>query len=373
MRRGPASPERVLIVGTGPLARRLLREIEARGDPACAVVGLIDGSPREEESQTACPILGPLDQLPRIVAESRPGRIVVALEERRGRLPVHLLLEAKASGIAVEDGVEFYERLTGKLALESLTPSSLLFCGDLQPSLLGRALGRALSVLAAGAGLLLLAPLFALVALAIRLDSRGPVFFVQERVGLRGRRFRLVKFRTMHPAGESRSAWVRDNGDRITRVGRWLRKFRLDEIPQFINVLRGDMDLLGPRPHPETNFGTFLEKIPYYSLRCMVRPGLTGWAQVRYGYANGLEEEVEKMRYDLFYLKHRSLWLDLRILLETLEVVLLGRGAEASAVRAPHGRGAAPAPRPIPSRQAPSSRGPLSLPSQALGERRGAA
>jgi lipopolysaccharide/colanic/teichoic acid biosynthesis glycosyltransferase len=186
--------------------------------------------------------------------------------------------------------------------------------------------GRAVSLVASVLGMIGLVPLFALIALAIKLDSRGPVFFIQPRLGLRGRRFNLIKFRTMHPSHGRTSEWVRDNSDRITRVGAWLRKFRLDELPQFINILRGDMSFVGPRPHPVSNYELFSENIPYYSLRSMVRPGVTGWAQIRYGYANNLEEETEKMRYDLYYIKHMSLWLDLRILFETVKIVLFGHG-----------------------------------------------
>jgi len=163
------------------------------------------------------------------------------------------------------------------------------------------------------------------------------VLFVQDRVGLRGRRFRLLKFRTMRVTDAAPSEWAGDNRDRITRVGHWLRTFRFDELPQFVNVLRGDMDLVGPRPHPASNFSAFVtvlrnqpecgEQIDYYALRSMVRPGITGWAQVRYRYANNLEEEIEKMRYDLYYVKHRSLWLDLRILADTVKTVLAGREA----------------------------------------------
>jgi lipopolysaccharide/colanic/teichoic acid biosynthesis glycosyltransferase len=151
------------------------------------------------------------------------------------------------------------------------------------------------------------------------------VFFVHDRVGLRGRRIKLLKFRTMRPADGPTSEWERDNGHRITRVGRWLRRYRLDELPQLINVVRGELNLVGPRPHPVSNVELFTQKIPFYSLRSAVRPGLTGWAQVRQGYANSLEEETEKMRYDLYYIKHMSTWLDLRILLHTVRIVLSGR------------------------------------------------
>jgi lipopolysaccharide/colanic/teichoic acid biosynthesis glycosyltransferase len=183
-------------------------------------------------------------------------------------------------------------------------------------------LTHGVSLLAAAAGLVVLLPLLAPIAVAIKLDSRGPVFFRQDRLGVAGRPFPLLKFRTMHQAGKRRSEWVRDNGHRITRVGRWLRRFRLDELPQLLNVLRGEMNLVGPRPHPVSNGRLFMECIPHYRLRSVVRPGITGWAQVKYGYANGLDEETEKMRYDLFYIKHRSLLLDLRILFATLGLLL---------------------------------------------------
>ncbi len=327
---GPSSRERVLIVGTSPLAHKLILEIESRPRGRHAIVGVTDGGTDSDESPPRYPLLGPLERLDKIIEEVRPDRIVVALAERRGRLPVRELLEARVcGGLVVEDGADAYERLTGKLAIEWLAPSSLLFSRDFRKSRCALAVERAISLLTSLVGLVIVAPLLAVIALAIKLDSRGPVFFVQERVGLRGKRFQLIKFRTMHPAAEKTSEWVRDNGKRITRVGRWLRRFRGDELPQFVNILRGDMNLVGPRPHPVSNFELFLAKIPYYSLRAAVRPGLTGWAQVRHGYANDLEEETEKMRYDLYYIKHMSPWLDLRIILETAKMVLLGRGSQA--------------------------------------------
>jgi lipopolysaccharide/colanic/teichoic acid biosynthesis glycosyltransferase len=327
MRRG----ERVLVLGSGPFARRIVEELRVQGGRrAFGVVGEQPAEPFPPD----CRLLGPLADLDRILDAFRPHRIVVALEERRGRLAARPLLDSRVRGVVVEDGVEVFERLTGKLAIESLAPSSLLFGAGFRHSRLYEASARVLSVVFAALGLVVLGPLLALVALAIVLDSGRPVFFVQDRVGLYGRRFRLVKFRTMRPGGgEPDSQWARDNGERITRVGRWLRRFRVDEVPQFLNVLAADMNLVGPRPHPVSNFRLFNERIPYYSLRSAIRPGVTGWAQVRYGYANDLAEETEKMRYDLYYLKHRSPGLDLRILLHTLRVVALGRGAAgASAV-----------------------------------------
>lgn len=321
--------QRVLIVGATPLAWKLITEIETQPHLGYAIVGVADDGLDPDQLPLAYPLPGPLARLSKIIDEVRPHRIIVTLTERRGLLPVRQLLESRVCGdVAVDDGVDVYERLTGKLAIEALTPSGLLFAPGFRKSRLALAMARAMSLLVAAMGLIALSPVLGLIALAIKLDSRGPVFFLHERVGACGKRFKLLKFRTMHPAGRPRSEWARDNRDRITRVGRWLRRFRLDELPQFVNILRGEMNLVGPRPHPVSNFDLFLEKIPYYSLRSAVLPGVTGWAQVRYRYANDLEEETEKMRYDLYYIKRMSLWLDLRILLETVKIVLVGRGAE---------------------------------------------
>ncbi len=330
--------ERVLILGTSPLAHRLIQEIETQPHCRYAVVGVVDDSPACRDSRFSCPLLGPLERLARIIEEVRPDRIIVALAERRGGLPVAQLLEPRARGIIVEEGVEAYERLTGKLPIEWLAPSSLLYAGGFRKSHLYEPIAGGARIFIAAVGLIVLAPLFGLIGLAIKLDSRGPVLFVQDRVGRGGKPFTLLKFRTMHPVNQHTSEWVRDNSHRITRVGKWLRRFRLDELPQLVNILRGDMNLVGPRPHPLSNFDLFVlvsrnapecgQQIPYYSFRSMVRPGLTGWAQVRYRYANDVEEEIEKMKYDLYYIKHMSLRLDLRILFDTVRVVLLGRGAE---------------------------------------------
>jgi lipopolysaccharide/colanic/teichoic acid biosynthesis glycosyltransferase len=254
----------------------------------------------------------------------RTHRIVVALSERRGRLPIDALLDAKRQGVVIEDAVHLYERLTGKLALDQLQPSHLIFAPELGRRTLHTLLLRLLSVVVAAVGLVLCAPLFAMIALLIKWDSAGPVFFVHERIGKGGRKFSLMKFRTMDTAVSSRSEWVRDNGDRITPVGRWLRKYRLDELPQLFNVLMGHMNVIGPRPHPASNYHLFMRNIPFYAFRAMMRPGITGWAQVRYGYANDLQEEIEKMRYDMYYIKYHSFRLDTEIIMRTLAVVVLG-------------------------------------------------
>ena len=273
-----------------------------------------------------------------IVGTSPLARLVV---EEIARRPQRYALVG-----VVEDAVETYESLTGKLALELMPPSRVIFSHEYATARFQPAFARALSLLVAVTGLIVLAPVMAVIALAIKLDSRGPVFFVQQRAGLYRLPFNLIKFRTMHPVEGVHSEWERDNSNRITRCGRWLRRFRLDELPQLINMLRGDMNLVGPRPHPMTNVELLVltarnlsevsgDAIPYYSLRCSVRPGITGWAQVRYRYANSLEQEVEKIRYDFYYLRHRSVWLDIRILLETVRIVVSGHRTIPAEVEAP--------------------------------------
>src|SRR3989449_2824979 len=325
----PPFVRRTLVLGAGPLARRVTQEIDARPESGYKVVGLVGEGSGGPTTAYGTPVLGSLDDLDAIISRTASRRIVVALGDRRGRLPVDRLLEARVRGIDVQDGVEVLERLTGKIAIEAGWPRALAFSLDFRGSRLHEGVARGFSLVAAVSGLVLFAPLMALIALLIRLDSRGPVLFVHDRAGLGGKRIRLLKFRTMHPSDRHTSEWAGDNDDRITRAGRWLRRFRLDELPQFVNILRGDINLIGPRPPPVTNFDLFTRTVPYYWLRSLVRPGVTGWAQVRYGYANNLEEETEKMRYDLYYIKHRSILLDARILLDTIKVVLLGQGAGA--------------------------------------------
>jgi sugar transferase (PEP-CTERM system associated) len=322
--------ERVLILGTSPLAHRIIQEIEAQPHLRYAIVGVASDA-TSAEPPARYPALGPLARLDKIIEEVHADRIVVAMDERRGRLPIRHLLESGVRGLLIEDAVPVFERLTGKLPIEQLNPSFLIFSRAFRKSRLELGLRRLVSLVTAAIGLVVSAPLMALIALTIKLDSPGPALFVQDRAGLDGRLFRLVKFRTMYerpaPPQSSVSVWGRDDAGRITRVGRWLRKLRLDELPQFWNILKGDMNLVGPRPEMACNVEAMTETIPYYSLRHVVLPGVTGWAQVRYGYSVNLEDVTEKVRHDLYYIKHMSLWLDLRILIDTVKIVLFGRGA----------------------------------------------
>jgi exopolysaccharide biosynthesis polyprenyl glycosylphosphotransferase len=327
MRSSRPAVARILILGGGPLASKLVEELKSSSGFNHVTVGIVDDQPPGEDLQAETPWLGPLDRLTEIIEAARANHIVVALFDRRGRLPLQPLLTSRVRGVVVEDVLDLCERLTGKMAIEALTPGPLILSKGFTNSGAPERVARAASVVIAAAGLVFLSPVLALIAAAIKLDSKGPVMFVQARSGRDGRPFNLLKFRTMHPCEERASEWVQDNSDRITRVGGALRRFRLDELPQLVNVLRGEMNLVGPRPHPVCNEEIFEQHIAYYSLRSMVHPGVTGWAQVRYGYANNIEEETEKMRYDLYYIKNRSLRLDARILLETVGIVLLGHGA----------------------------------------------
>jgi exopolysaccharide biosynthesis polyprenyl glycosylphosphotransferase len=315
--------ERVLVVGGGPLAAELGRQMRTRPDLTLTCVGFVGD---DERAALPGPRLGTYGDVVDVVARCRPNRIVVAMPEGRGRLPIADLLAWRVRGIVVEEGTQTFERLTRRMAVESLSPSELIFGDGFRVSRAYVLVKRAMSVIIASVALVVGAPFLALVALVIKLESPGPVFFIQERVGLRGRLFPLIKFRTMRVcSGTDDAIWQRDNRSRVTRFGAVLRKYRLDETPQFINILRGDMSLVGPRPEMAGNVATFATRIPFYDLRHEVRPGLTGWAQVKAGYSMSVEEVTRKLCYDLYYVKHMSLRFDLRILFDTVKFVLCGK------------------------------------------------
>ena len=323
------SPLRVLIPGDGRLAKGD-REIGSANGFKHVIVGIVDDSLTKKVFKERFPGSARSTDWPRSSQPPRGSHRVCAAR-RRGRLPLKPLLASRVRGVVVEEALDTCERLTGKMAIEALTPGPLILSkGFRKPE----AVARAVSVVTAAAGLVFLAPVLALIAVAIKLDSKGPVVFVQVRTGKDGRPFKLLKFRTMHPCEKRASEWVQDNSDRITRVGGLLRRFRLDELPQLVNVLRGEMNLVGPRPHPTCNEEIFERNIAYYGLRSTVHPGVTGWAQVRYGYANNIEEETEKMQCDLYH-QNRSLRLDAQILLETVRIVLLGHGVNQVRTRVP--------------------------------------
>jgi sugar transferase (PEP-CTERM system associated) len=253
---------------------------------------------------------------------------VVSFREKRRILPTRELLRCRVDGMEIIEGNSFYEMLTGKLLVEFINPSWLIFSNGFQKSRLRRIVKRTVDLTFSAALLVALSPFFLLVAIAIRLDSPGPIFFSQMRVGERRRIFRMHKFRSMVRDAEKLSGpmWAQEDDPRITRVGKLLRRFRIDELPQFWNVLKGEMSFVGPRPERD-EFVQELEKtVPYYRERLSVKPGITGWAQVNYGYCATIGESIEKLNYDFFYIKNMSNLMDLLVMLRTIKILLFGHG-----------------------------------------------
>jgi sugar transferase (PEP-CTERM system associated) len=321
--------ERVLIVGTDEKAIDIARETISRKHLGFRVVGFLDDDPRLQGVSLLNPrVIGTTSQAAQLARQHGATRVVVAALDHRGRVSMDSLLECKTSGIRVQEGSSYYEQLTGKIMVEGLRKSWLIFSDGFVVSRGVLFAKRLLDVVAASIGLIVALPLMVLVAIAVRLDSPGPILFRQERVG-RGRKlFTLAKFRSMQADAEKDGAvWAMEDDPRVTRVGRFIRTTRLDELPQLWNVLVGDMSLVGPRPERDLFVRQLLETSPFYGQRLVVRPGLTGWAQIKAPYASSLEESVEKLKYDLYYIKNLSLFLDISILLSTARIVLLGRGA----------------------------------------------
>ncbi len=321
--------ERVLFLGATPTAEHIIGELEVN-HPGYEIVGFVDDRPADQVAlSNGFRVLGTTWQLSEIATGCEVGTIVVCLTERRGSFPLKPILDCKLRGIRIEDWPAFYEKLTGKIIVQNLRPSWLVFSEGFKRTAVTRMAKHVVDLALATLFLVIGWPIFVLVALAIRLDSPGPIFFRQERVGEQGRPFTLLKFRTMVQDAELRTGpvWAADDDPRITRVGRWLRKTRLDEFPQIWNVFKGEMSFIGPRPERPHFVVQLQEKIPYYAERHSVKPGITGWAQVRCPYAATIEDSEEKLQYDLYYVKNMSSLLDIDILLSTIRVVLFGRGA----------------------------------------------
>jgi sugar transferase (PEP-CTERM system associated) len=313
----------ILLMGDGRLAKDLVAALGAEPDIAYTVSAGVPGS-----SPSGRP--NGLNGQPLLKSMRRSGidHVVIAFDDSRGKLPVDDLLQCKFSGIKIEDGLSFYEHLTGKVHLDALKPSWLIFSDGFRRPRAVVILKRVMDVVGSLVGLVAAVPLAAVLAALIKLDSPGPVLYRQERVGKGGRSFMLIKFRSMRENAEAETGpvWATDDDRRVTRVGKWLRKFRLDELPQMMNVLRGEMSFVGPRPERPWFVDHLKQSIPYYNLRHAVKPGITGWAQVRYRYGSSVQETFEKLQYDFFYIKNMSAVLDLTILVETVKTVMAGRG-----------------------------------------------
>ena len=320
----PILVERVYVLGTGERAQRVvlgLRQNPELGVEIASWTGKMEGAVTRESVAA---------HLMEVVRKQKVHRVIVAMPDRRGKIPMQELLELRMQGVKIEEATSWLEKISGKIEVDILSPSWFVFGAGFRRSTAFIVVRRAISIVISLIGLILALPLFPLIMLAIRLDSKGPVFYTQTRVGKSGRVFKVVKFRTMRQDAEAENGpqWAGNGDPRVTRVGKFLRSSRLDEIPQLWCVLKGDMAFVGPRPERPEFIELLSKQIPYYGVRHMVRPGLTGWAQVRYKYGSTVEDSREKLQYDLFYIKNASIGLDLLIMFQTVKTVLLRRGAQ---------------------------------------------
>ena len=320
----PYLRERVYVLGVGERAQRLVNGLRTRSELGVEVAGWsgnVEGALTRESIGA---------HLMELIGEHRVHRVIVAMEDRRGTLPVMEMLQLRLNGVKIEEATSWLEKISGRIEVDNLYPSWLIYADGFRFSATFLVLRRLIAILASGILLLVVLPVIPFVILAIKLDARGSVLYRQQRVGLAGKIFYCFKFRTMRQDAESDTGptWAGDDDPRITRVGKFLRKSRLDEIPQLWCVVKGDMAFVGPRPERPEFVGMLSKVIQYYPVRSAVRPGITGWAQVKYKYGNTVEDSKEKLQYDLYYIKNASLGLDLMIMFQTVKIVLLGRGAQ---------------------------------------------
>ena len=320
----PYLRERVYVLGVGERAQRLVNGLRSRTELGVEVIGW---SGNVEGAITREAIAAHLMEL---MQSHRVHRVIVAMSDRRGTLPVLEMLQLRLNGIKIEEATSWLEKISGRIEVDNLYPSWLIFADGFRFSASFLVLRRIIAILASGVILLVVLPVIPFVILAIKLDSRGPVLYRQKRVGLGSKVFYCYKFRTMRQDAEvdTGATWALDDDPRITRIGKFLRTARLDEIPQLWCVLKGDMSFVGPRPERPEFVEMLAREIPFYEVRNAVRPGITGWAQVRYKYGNTVEDSKEKLQYDLYYIKNMSLGLDVMIMFQTIKIVLLGRGAQ---------------------------------------------
>jgi sugar transferase (PEP-CTERM system associated) len=321
--------QNILILGSGALAAIVAREISARHDLKVNLAGCIQDDPAppgQARGLPGLPLIGNSAELEALALKNRIARIIVALEDRRGILPTAVLVKLRVRGVVVEDAHSVISSLTGRVWLSTVRPSWFVFSDGFRRSPVTVLLKRMIDICCGVLGFFLSLPIMLAVVLAVRIDSPGPVFYRQLRVGWKGDLFEILKFRSMRVDAESRGGaqWASVDDPRVTRIGRYLRKFRLDELPQFVNVIRGDMSFVGPRPERPAFVAALREEIPYYDERHSVRPGLTGWAQVQYPYGASVDDAYRKLEYDLFYLKNMSGLFDCAIIFQTIRIVLAG-------------------------------------------------
>ena len=325
----PELGERILIVGSSPFAIEIARETLGRPYAGFRVVGFVDSDPELVGKSLINPkVIGLTSELGSLVRTENIDRIVVAIGDRRGQFPTQELLRLSLSGdVSIEESASFYERLTGRVLLDMIRPSWLIFSSRGRRARINELARAIMHRTVALFGAILSLPIAVVTAILIKIESRGPVLYKQERVGKNGRVFTLMKFRSMRTDAEKDGpVWARTADERMTRVGRIIRKIRVDEIPQFWNILRGEMNFVGPRPERPHFIAQLAQEIEYYESRHLIAPGLTGWAQIKYPYGASVEDARQKLQYDLYYIKNQSLTLDATIMFETIKTILLGRG-----------------------------------------------
>ncbi len=325
----PQARTRILVFGAGAAAQVVGATLKA-ADPNAHVVGYVPGPNEKDAAVPAAELLQLTGTLPATARRLGVDEIVVALTERRaGSMPLRELLDCKLHGIKVYDLNTHFEKTLGQIRIDYVNASWLIFCDGFNQDALRTAMKRVFDVFCSGLLFVLALPVMLGAAIAISLESRGPILYRQERVGLNGRNFKVIKFRSMRTDAEKDGTprWATTNDDRITRVGHIIRRLRIDELPQLFNVLKGEMSLVGPRPERPFFVEQLTQEIAFFAVRHSVKPGLTGWAQVRYQYGATVEDSQEKLQYDLYYVKNHTLFLDLVVLFETIGVVLTGRGA----------------------------------------------
>ena len=322
--------QNIIIVGSGSIAQEIVKAINSRRDCGYQVAAIFD-NPSHSTSPlySGFPAFDDLEAIYETSMKQSVRKIVVALEEKRGKLPWRELLRCKMEGLKVVDGISFYESLTGNILVENLRPSWLIFSEGFKKSAVKMLTKRVFGMVISLCGIFATLPLSLFTALCIKLDSRGPIFYSQVRCGEKGKLFTLYKFRSMIAEAEKESGavWAEEDDPRITKVGRIIRKLRIDEIPQMWNVLRGDMSFVGPRPERPEFVDELKGLLPFYEERMNIKPGITGWAQVCREYGASMEDALEKLKYDLYYIKNMNFFFDLRIMFETVKIIVLGRGA----------------------------------------------
>ncbi|MFQ5432925.1 MAG: TIGR03013 family XrtA/PEP-CTERM system glycosyltransferase [Nitrospinota bacterium] len=317
--------ENVLVIGSGELAKKIGKAIYSDGDSGLRLIGFIDEDPSRLGQSIVNPgVIGGYGDIAHTVAELNIDKVIIALPDRRAKLPMSALLACKMKGINIVEGETFQERLTGRIPLDQLKPSWLVFSDGFKSLRSRKIIKRIFDVAVSVIGLILSFPIMVVTALIIKLESKGPILFSQVRVGEQGREFKMFKFRSMSSDAEKQTGpvWAISNDDRVTRVGRVIRKLRIDELPQLMNVIKGDMSFVGPRPERPFFVEQLKEVIPYYEIRSVIKPGITGWAQVKYPYGASVEDALEKLQFDMYYIKNLNIFLDVMIILWTVKVVL---------------------------------------------------